>query len=726
MQALPLLLWLIAPGLLAPARAAPPQPSVVPEGIAAAGPSVSRRIPLSQPIPGERLTLGWSGGQLLVTDGLGLWRVDPSSGAVSPAALPPAPGPKKKSKKAPPPPPLSPQAVAIGPGGQAAILALDTVWVFDPLTGALRWKAAAGGATRVQWSVDGAGVEAGGNNRHVVWSASSGTPLEAPDTRAALYAYAALSQRLAVHVADRVEIYDTTGAGPLAEGVSASLLALRPDGRRLAAGGEGLWIWDLDGRRQLQAWQRSVRALAFSPDGARIAALTEGEEGVEVFDAETGATRAGAQTPEPARGLVWGADGALWWVGSKALYRLEPREGDLRAALPGQARITALDAREGWLAAGSAAGGVAVWGPDGALVLGDGGPGSVERLVLDLEGKRLAVRQEGDHLLDLQTGARAACAPESLPCAALQAPAPPAAPPPGISAWIQSDALGVPTGEAWVEAAGEQLRLWTADGLQELRWFGEGGSWARWREGRYTWGAMDPPLFERGGTDARVLPPQSQSVLMIDRGAVTLFDGGPPAALSVLITNTGPGPAYSLRVSAEHDALVKVEGRAERARLAPGERLLVPVTVSASPGHTGETTANLSVRSLYGAPELAGIPVRVDPFPVRVAKAKVKGLKVKLSLASGGGPALQKAELWLAAQGPGGTWTVQTSGEAPRVEPVPYGERASAKILSETLDLSAAGALDLEYRLSEKRPQKLQLVVLVPGGTPVALSVPLD
>ncbi len=699
---------------------------MVPEGVAAPGPSVSRRTALSQTLPGERLLLGWSAGALLVSDGLSLWVVDPASGAVSPARLPPAPAPKKKSKKAPPPPPLTPTAMALGPGGAAAMLALDTVWVFDPLTGALRWKAAAGGATRVQWSVDGAGVEAGGNNRHVVWSASSGTPLEAPDTRAPLYSYAALGQRLAVSVSGRVELYDPAGVSPLADGAELSTLVLRSDGRRLAGGGAGLWLWDLDSRTPLLARDRRVAALAFSPDGARLAALSEGEETLEIYDAATGQARAGVQTPEAPRGMIWGADGALYWVGQGALYRVEPREGDLRAALPSQAAITALDAQDGWLAAGSAAGGVAVWGPDGALALGDGGPGRVERLALDLESRQLAIRQEGDHLLSLDTGARAACAPAQPICASLEVAAAPDAPSAENLPWIRPESPGVALGDAWAEAVGDQIRVWRAGSLAELRWFGAEGTWARWTEGRYTWGAMEPPLFERVGEAARVLPPPSQSVLMIDRGAVSLFDGGPPATLSVLVTNTGPGPAYSVVIGTEQDGLVTVEGAAARARLGAGERLLVPLRVTAQPGRTGETTANLSVRSLYTSPEQVGLPVRVAPFPVSLERAKVKGAKVKLRLLSAGGPALQKVEIWMASQGPGGAWVAQTSGEAPKQEAVPYGGKPTERIVAETFDLSAAGGLDLEYRLSAKGPRRVAVVLLVPGGSPVALTIPLD
>lgn len=717
------MLNLLLPLLLGLARAAAPQPSILPEGLAGPGPTVGRRTPLSSPIPGDNLSIAWVGARLELTDGVGIWLVDPDTGAVSPALLPPAPGPRKKSRKAPPPPPLQPSAAAVGPGG-AAILALDTVWVFDPTTGALRWKAPAGGATRVQWSADGTGVEGGGNHRHVVWSASSGTPLEAPDTRASLYSYAALSQRLAVSVEGQLQLYDTGGVHTLLERADLALLALDPLTHRLAAAGRGLWLWDAESQAQLLARDRSVGALAWSSDGAHLAVAVDGDEGLEVYDGATGVQETGIIVHGPVRGMTWTRDDTLLWVEGDALWRAKPGSGDLRSILPGAAMLTAIDASEGWVAAGNAAGMVAVWGPDGALVLQDAGAGSVTALALDVAGHRLAVRQEDDHLLDLTSGARAACAGGTPVCATLAGAPDGAAQAPPSSPWLAPESRWVQDGGALLEIAGDELRLWGAEGLSEVRWFGADGAWARWKDGRYTWGAMDAALCGRAGPDARVLPPTSQSVMMIDKGSAALFEGGPPVDLAILVTNTGPGPAYSVRISAESDSLVRVEGAASRARLAPGERLLVPLRIWPVSGKTGDGGVELLVRSLYGGPDQTVLPAHVAPFPVSIGKAKIKGTKVKIRLATAGEPGMRAAQVWLAARGPGGAWTALSAGETGTSKDYAYDDKPSSPILSEALDLSAPGGTELEYRLPDKGFKELRLYVLAPGGTPVAL--PLD
>lgn len=714
------MLNILLPLLLGLARAAAPQPSILPEGLPGPGPTVGQRMSLSEQIPGEKLSIAWAGTRLEVSDGVNLWLVDPDTGAVVPATLPPAPGPKKKSRKAPPPPPLTPVAAAVGPGW-AAILALDTVWVFDPTTGAVRWKAPAGGATRVQWSADGTGVEGGGNRKHVVWSASSGTPLEAPDTRASLYSYSALLQRLAVQTGDDVlQLYDTTGVHTLLERTNLAFLAFDPLTKRLAAAGRGLWLWDAESQTQLLARDRVVSALAWSGDGTHLGVAVDGDEGLEIYDGATGAQETGVLTHGPVRGLTWTRDDTLLWIEGDALWRAKPQKGDLRSILPGSATLTALDAAEGWVAAGNAAGKVAVWGPDGALVLQDDGAGSVTALSLDVAGHRLAVRQDDDHLLDLGQGARAECGADTPACAALNTASDVGDPP---MSSLAPGARWVKDGDRVLEAAGDELRVWGAEGLAEVRWYGADGAWARWQDGRYTWGAMDAALCGRGGPDERVLPPTSQSVMMVDRGSAMLFDGGPPVEMAILVTNTGPGPAYSVRVSTEAESLVRVEGAAARARLAPGERLLVPLKIWPVSGKSGDGGVNLMVRSLFGGPDQTALPVHVAPFPVSVDKAKIKRTKVKIRLRLAGEPAMRAAQVWLAAQGQGGVWTALSSGEAGTSKDYAYDDKPSTAILSDTLDLSAPGNAELEYRLPDKGSREVRLYVQAPGGSPVALPL---
>ena len=287
------LLTLLFPLLCGLARGAAPSPGVapvmVPEGVAAPGPIVAQRIALSAPIPGAHLSLSWAGSRLLVSDGAGgLFLVDPATGAVSPATLPGVPQPKKgKSKKPAPPIPVVPVASAAGQGGAAAVLADGLIWVFDATTGAARWKQPAGGASTVQWSVDGMAVAAGGNQRHAVYAGSSGAPMEAPDTRSPLHTYAALQQRLLVAAGDSLQIYDTAGTATLVEQSNLSAVALSPDGRRAAAAGQGVWLFDAESRAPLGGRSvPSVRELRYSPDGARIAVAADG---LTVLDAGTGA-----------------------------------------------------------------------------------------------------------------------------------------------------------------------------------------------------------------------------------------------------------------------------------------------------------------------------------------------------------------------------------------------------------------------------------------------------
>lgn len=706
-----------------PARAAPPAPAavMVPEGVPGPGPVVARRTALSAAIAGERLSLSWAGSRLLISDEAGgLTLVDPATGAVAPATLPSLAPPKKgKSKKPPPAVPVVATAAAAGHGGAAAILAEGYLWVFDAATGAVRWKQPAGGATNVQWSVDGVAVAAGGNQRHVVWAASSGTPMEAPDTRAALHTYAALQQRLLVAVGGRLELYDTGGTTALVEQASVAALALSPDGRRAAAGGEGLWLFDAEARAPLgQRALSGVRALRYAPDGARLAVLGEG---LSVVDAASGALLAQLWTERPPTGVIWTADGELLWTDGVALYQAPARGGDLAAALSGSAQITALAASGGRVAAGDAGGGVAVWGPDGALERLSRGAGTVTRLAFDAEGQTLAVRQSADHLLKLSDGADSPCAATVPVCAALDE-APPPVP-------LLQDRLGpqipaVSLGQGAASAAGEALWIWDASGqLSEARWVGDDGAWGRYAEGLYRWGGMKPAFKVRDSGEP-VLPPLASAQLMLDRPTVTLVEGGPPASLTLLLTNTGPGAAYALQVKPNPSGGLKLSAGLEQPRFGAGERLLLPVTVAAPPGRTGDLSGELIVSTLFGGPVAYPVAAHIAPFPVRVEKFKRKGNKLRVDLSSAGDPLLKDARVWLAVQGQGGAWTAVTSGEAGKLKPFTGEHKPTEALLFDTLDLSGSGATALEYRLPDKNPPKaMDLIVLIPGGAPRSLSL---
>ena len=688
------------------------------------GPVVPRRIPLSAPLGGESLQMAWQGPRLLVSDGVSLlvW-VDPSTGQVSPATLP-SPGPVKKpskGKKAPPPVPVVPQAIAVGPSGSAALLSSGIAWVFDPSTGVARWKQPANGATRLQWSVDGTALEGGGNQRHVVWAASSGTPLEAPDTRAGVYAYGALQQRLVVAVGGRIELYDGSGTTKLGESTAASALILSPDARQVAVGGDGIWLFDAEGRASRGSHPATgVRALRFSPDGSRIAAAGKA---LSVLDSASAALVAEIPLDHPATGLTWTADGQLLWTDGEALYTAAPASPDLACALPGAAAITALASGPSALAAGDAQGGVAVWGPDGALRRTWRGTGSVRSIALDVEEKHLAIRQSGDLLLDLDTGATTPCAPTLPACAALGT-----APTPLLPERLRPDTLAVALPSGVASASGEAVRIWDSAGaLLEQRWFGEVGAWARWTPAGYTWGGMEL-AFKHRNTGERLAPPASNPLLMLDRPSLTLMDGGPPADLTLVLTNTGSGPAYALRLRGAAQGPLALDVALDAPRFGPGERALLPVGVRLAEGQTGAVQGEIVVSTLGGAEQRYPVAARVEPFPVHVERFKRKGDHLKLSLTSAGQPLLKDARVWLLVEGAQGGWTAVSAGEAGKLHPYKGKDHPplSASV-SDTLDLSAPGSTELVYRLPDKAaPRRVEIVVLAAGGSPRALPVPLN
>ena len=163
----------------------------------------------------------------------------------------------------------------------------------------------------------------------------------------------------------------------------------------------------------------------------------------------------------------------------------------------------------------------------------------------------------------------------------------------------------------------------------------------------------------------------------------------------------------------------------DRPELGLSFRLLIPLRIWPVSGKTGDGGVDLMVRTLYGGPDRSVLPVHVAPFPVSVAKAKIKGTKAKIHLNLAGEPVMRAAQVWLAVQGPGGAWTALSAGEVGTSKDYAYDDKPSSLILADTLDLSAPGALDLEYHLPEKAPRDARLYVQAPGGAPMALSLGL-
>ncbi|MBE7423114.1 MAG: PD40 domain-containing protein [Zoogloeaceae bacterium] len=141
-------------------------------------------------------------------------------------------------------------------------------------------------------------------------------------------------------------------------------MAISPDGQQVAAGGGDsalgsfgsgetehvLWVWRADsGELQLrlplsERWRgRGVRALAFSPDGKRLAYTSDSDNGIVV---RTLSAQAGTQRFEgrlfARRLLTAPEDGAAWLsvsIDDPALAERRRKGGDLRSPAPTKSRI---------------------------------------------------------------------------------------------------------------------------------------------------------------------------------------------------------------------------------------------------------------------------------------------------------------------------------------------------------------------------------------------------
>jgi WD40 repeat protein len=198
----------------------------------------------------------------------------------------------------------------------------QTLRLSDPATGEGRQAfpaEAPGDVHALAFPPQGARVIVGGDKLLELWDADAGKRLRRFEGHTARVGSAVLSAdgtRLASasYLDKTLRIWDTaTGRSLGVISFAASVIAISPKGDRMAAGqvtSGTAKLWNRDGKllRELPGHEHAVRALAFSPDGTRLA--TGGDEGnVVVWDAGSGARLQTLVTDYGVRALSFSSDG---------------------------------------------------------------------------------------------------------------------------------------------------------------------------------------------------------------------------------------------------------------------------------------------------------------------------------------------------------------------------------------------------------------------------------
>jgi WD40 repeat protein len=185
----------------------------------------------------------------------------------------------------------------------------------------------------------------GGHTAVRFWDVASGRELRRLDghTQAAYtLAFAPDGLSLLSVSSGQVILWDLTGERPRQQWThlrGAACLAVAPDRAALASVGESddkvVLVWDVatgKERTRLQGHERGVLALAFSPDGRRLASANPFEP-VRIWDVQTGQTVLSCEEPHGAMALAFSPDGRtlasacmsgtvrLWDAGTGKLLR---------------------------------------------------------------------------------------------------------------------------------------------------------------------------------------------------------------------------------------------------------------------------------------------------------------------------------------------------------------------------------------------------------------------